>query len=114
MSAPEAAFIALSALLIYVGTSQAFVSLLGRPVPIRWLDEELTKPWHRTGVLRVVNLIWTAAVAVGTQALIVYGIANGRDWTVPVALLIELAIAALWSLALGATARQRNDPHSTR
>jgi hypothetical protein len=113
VSGPQAVFTALSVLLIYVGTSQAFVSLLGRPVPIPWLDKELTKPWHRTGVLRVVSLIWTAAVALGTQALVAYGIANASDWTVLVALVIELVVAALWSLALAATATQRNDRRST-
>ena len=113
MSGPEAVFIALCVLFLYVLMSQGFVSLLGRPVPIPWLDESISRPWHRTGVLRVVNLIWTAAVAVGLQALLVYGIANGRDWTVRVAFLTALVIAAVWSLVLWATARQRSDPPST-
>jgi hypothetical protein len=113
MSGPQAVFVALCVLFIYVTTSQGFVSLLGRPVPLRWLDDSMTRPWHRAGVLRVVNLIWTATVAVGTQALVVYGIANGRDWTVRVAIVVALVIAAAWSLVLWATARRRNDPPST-
>jgi hypothetical protein len=113
VSGPEAVFIALCVLVIYVPTSQSFVSLLGRPVPIPWLDEFMIEPWHRTGVLRVVNLIWTAPVVVGLQALLVFGIATGRDWTVRVTCLIALGIAAVWSLVLWATVKQRNDRRPT-
>jgi hypothetical protein len=113
MSGPEAVFVALCVLVIYISMSQSFVSLLGRPVPIPWLDEFMTEPWHRTGALRVVGLVWTSAVAVGLQALLVYGIANSRDWTLRLAFVIALVIAAVWSVVLWATARQRNDPPST-
>lgn len=112
----EALVIAATMLVLFVVMSQSAVSLLGREVPVKWLDRLAVQPLNRIGLIRPLGVLVSAVIAFATQAVIVLSIAEPGLGDIPRAILVvELVGATTWAagllvVAVGNASRQSGAP----
>ena len=101
MSIAETILIAVTMFSIFVVMTQSAVSLMGRHVPLGWLDDFAVQPHHRRGVVRPFGILVSLVIAVSTQAVIGVGALQPRIGEVALTVyLMELAGAMAWALRL--------------
>ena len=108
VSIAETILIAATMFSIFVVMTQSAVSLLGRHVPLGWLDDFAVQPHHRRGLVRPFGILVSLVIAVSTQAVIGVGALQPRIGEVALTIyLMELAGAMVWVLRLANVAAGR-------
>jgi hypothetical protein len=96
----ESGVIAGSVWLLWVGSTQALASLLGRAVPLGSINRQIVGPQHRRGYLLPVAIVFTGVVAAWSQIIILAGLAASRDAGTFLIYALALLASAGWAITL--------------